>query len=253
MPAFLRVLLFTGNRQDRHAVRWSGHRTRAGPARRYGQAVSWSSYLSFLIFAVMLVLIPGVDFTVIVRNTLTGGSLRGRWSAVGVASSNVLQGTAAVAGLGAVIAHSQPLFQTIRWAGIVYLVFLAGQAFRSAWIGRYGPPPGTAHQRADVPARRAQRQAGWRQGFLSNITNPKVLVFYLAVLPQFVGPSTPVVVLLAFALSHAILSLLYLLLVVAGLDRARRVFDRRLVRRALDTATGVVLVGFGVRLAVDAP
>ncbi|MEH1017644.1 LysE family translocator [Micromonospora sp. CPCC 206060] len=213
--------------------------------------MSWSSYLSFLVFAVVLVLIPGVDFTVIVRNTLTGGSLRGRWSAVGVASANIVQGSVAVAGLGAVIVHSQPLFLAIRWAGIAYLVLLAGQAFRSAWRGRYDPV--AAHRPGDGAAARAQRQAGWRQGFLSTVTNPKVLVFYLAVLPQFVGPATPVAVVIAFAVSHAVLSLAYLLLVVAGLDRARRVLRRRAVRRLLDTATGVVLVGFGARLVADGP
>lgn len=218
--------------------------------------MEWSAYLSFLAFAVLLVLIPGADFTVIVRNTLVGGSPRGRWCALGVASSNAVQGTAAVAGLGAVVVHSQPLFQAIKWAGIGYLGWLAVQAFRSAWVGRYPPvPSGSGPPTAGPPtagaAGRARRRAGWTQGFLSNITNPKVLVFYLAVLPQFVGPDTPPVVLLMFALSHAMLSLSYLLLVVAGLGRARRLLDRRAVRRALDTATGAVLAAFGVRLAAE--
>lgn len=196
----------------------------------------------------MLVLVPGADFTVIVRNTLAGGSRRGSWSAVGVASSNALQGLAAVAGLGAVIVHSQPLFHAVKWAGITYLAYLAVQALRSAWAGRYDSLP-TGPGTTD--AVRARSRAGWWQGFLSNITNPKVLVFYLAVLPQFVGPSTPFVVLLVFALSHAALSLTYLLLVVAGLHRVRRVLSRRRVRRALDAATGTVLLGFGARLAAE--
>lgn len=208
--------------------------------------MSWSSYLSFLAFAGMLVLVPGADFTVIVRNTLAGGSRRGSWSAVGVASSNALQGLAAVAGLGAVIVHSQPLFQAIKWAGIIYLAYLAVQALRSAWAGQYDSLP-TGPGTTDT----ARARAGWRQGFLSNITNPKVLVFYLAVLPQFVGPSTSFVVLLVFALSHAALSLAYLLLVVAGLHRVRRVLSRRRVRRALDAATGTALLGFGARLAAE--
>jgi threonine/homoserine/homoserine lactone efflux protein len=211
--------------------------------------VNWSSYVSYLAFAVMLVLVPGADFTVIVRNTLAGGARRGSWSAVGVGTSNACQGLAAVAGLGAVIVHSQPLFQAIKWAGIAYLAFLAAQAIRSAWSGRYDPVP-IGRGPAGGRGARAQIRAGWRQGFLSNITNPKVLVFYLAVLPQFVGPSTPFTVLLLFALSHAVLSLTYLLLVVAGLHRIRQVFNRRRVRRALDAATGAVLLGFGARLAV---
>jgi threonine/homoserine/homoserine lactone efflux protein len=71
------------------------------------------------------------------------------------------------------------------------------------------------------------------------------------VLPQFIGPATPVVVLLVLALTHAALSLTYLLLVVTGLHRVRRVLGRRRVRRALDAATGTLLLGFGARLAAE--
>lgn len=207
-----------------------------------------SSYGAFLAFALVLVLVPGPDFAVVTKNTLAAGRRRGAWSAVGVASSNAVQGVVAAAGLGAVIVRSQPLFQAVKWAGIAYLVFLGVQAFRSAIAGRYprledGPSASTG----------GQVLAGWRQGFLSNITNPKVLVFYLAVLPQFLGPGASLVVLLAYALSHALLSLAYLLLLVGGLHRARRALSRRRVRRALDAATGVALLGFGAKLATEQP
>ena len=202
--------------------------------------MSWPAYLSYLAFAGVLVLIPGADFTVIVRNTLTGGAHRGRWSAAGVACSTAVQGLAAIAGLGAVIVPVQPLFQAIKWLGIAYLGLLALQAFRSAYKGRY----------AELPATR-KAGGGWRQGFLSNITNPKVLVFYLAVLPQFIGASTPLWVLLACGLTHALLSLTWLTIVVTGLHRIRGVLSRRRVRRAMDAATGTLLAGFGVKLALD--
>lgn len=97
----------------------------------------------------------------------------------------------------------------------------------------------------------AQQLRGWRQGFLSNITNPKVLLFYLAVLPQFLGPHAPIAGLLVFALSHAVLSLGYLLLLVTGLARARRLLARRRVRRALDMVTGSALFGFSAKLGVE--
>lgn len=192
--------------------------------------MSWSAYGSYLGFALVLVLIPGPDFAVVSRNALTGGRRRGSWSALGVASSNAVQGAAAAAGLGAVIVRIEPLFRAVRWAGICYLLFLGVQAFRSARRGDY----------SDVEASAASGRRGWRQGFLSNITNPKVLVFYLAVLPQFLGPHTAALVLAVFALSHAALSLSWLQL------RARR-----RVRRAMDAVTGSALVGFGARLAVE--
>ena len=152
-----------------------------------------------------------------------------------------MQGIAAAAGLGAAIAHAQPVFRVITWVGAAYLVLLAAQALRSAVAGRYTPlDPGGAGA-----------VTGWRQGFLANITNPKVLVFYLALLPQFLGPDPSLVAMSALALTHAALTLLYLLLVVAGLHRARHVLMRRRVRRSLDAVTGLALLGFGARLITE--
>ncbi|TYB38957.1 LysE family translocator [Micromonospora sp. AP08] len=207
--------------------------------------MSWSSYASFLVFATVLILIPGPDFAVVTRNTLAAGRRRGRWSAIGVTASNAVQGVVAAAGLGALIVRSQPLFEAIRWAGVAYLAYLGVQAWRSAWRGDYPSLAGAA------TATPGQALTGFRQGFLSNITNPKVLAFYLAVLPQFVGGAAPTGTLLAFALSHAVLSLAYLLVLVAALDRARDLLSRRRVRRWLDGLTGVALLGFGARLATE--
>jgi threonine/homoserine/homoserine lactone efflux protein len=207
--------------------------------------VSWSAYASFLAFAAVLTLVPGPDVAVVTRNTLSGGRRRGWWSALGVSCSNAVQGTAAAAGLGAVLLRVEPLFEAVRWAGIAYLVVLGVQSLRSAVAGRYpaldGPDGGAT----------GEALAGWRQGFLTNITNPKVLVFYLAVLPQFLGPGAAVPVVALFALSHAVLGLVYLAGLVAVLHRARRVLSRRPVRRALDALTGTALLGFGVRLATE--
>src|SRR6185312_1259852 len=111
--------------------------------------MSWSKYAEFLAFAVVLVLIPGPDFAVVTKNTLVGGHRRGRWTALGVSNSNLVQGTAAAFGVSGLILRVQPMFEA------------------------------DGHTRG---------LAGWRQGFISNITNPKVLVFYLAVLPQFLTP-----------------------------------------------------------------
>jgi threonine/homoserine/homoserine lactone efflux protein len=207
--------------------------------------MTWSKYGEFLIFAIVLVLIPGPDFAVVTKNALAGGRRRGRWAALGVASSNLVQGTAAAAGLGALILRAQPVFEAIKWAGVAYLLFLGVQTLRSAVRGCY---PALAQEPA---AGNGHRFPGWRQGFLSNITNPKVLVFYLAVLPQFLTPGTSAGWLLALAWTHAVLSLAYLTVLTAGLYSARRLLMRRKVRRGLDVATGSVLLGFSARLATE--
>ncbi len=204
--------------------------------------MNWSAYATYVGFAIMLVLVPGADFAVVTRNALVGGAARGRSCAAGVACSNATQGIAAATGLGVIIVRVQPLFETIRWLGIGYLILLAVRALRSAVRGEYAAD--------DEGATGTGRWGGFRQGYLSNITNPKVLVFYLAVLPQFLGPDTPIVVLATFALTHAVLGLLYLSTLVAFVSRARRFFTRR-VRRGMDVATGVALLGFGARLAVE--
>ena len=207
--------------------------------------MSWSKYAEFLAFAAVLVVIPGPDFAVVTKNTLAGGRSRGRWTGLGVSSSNLVQGTAAAFGLSALIISVQPLFESIKWAGVAYLGYLGVQALRSARRGEYAPLDGSD------PARSARNVAGWRQGFVSNITNPKVLVFYLAVLPQFLAPGAGLGWLLVLAWTHAVLSLSYLQVLVTGLHGARRLLMRNRVRRALDAATGVVLLGFGARLAAE--
>jgi len=203
--------------------------------------MSWSKYAEFLAFAAVLVLIPGPDFAVVTKNTLVGGRRRGRWTALGVSSSNLVQGTAAAFGVSALIVRIQPLFEAIKWAGVAYLTYLGAQAVRSALRGQYQP--------LDELAGHARGLAGWRQGFISNITNPKVLVFYLAVLPQFLTPGAGLGWLLVLAWSHAVLSLSYLLGLVTALHGARRLLMRRKVRRGLDATTGAVLLGFSAKLA----
>ncbi len=208
--------------------------------------MSWSKYAEFLAFAVVLILIPGPDFAVVTKNALVGGHRRGKWAALGVFTSNFVQGTAAAAGLGALIVRAQPVFTAIKWTGVAYLVFLGVQAIRSAARGRYlpyGGEPAAGSGRV--------RLMGWRQGFLSNITNPKVLVFYLAVLPQFLTPGTSLGWLLALAWSHAVLGLGYLLVLITGLHTVRDLLLRRGVRRCLDASTGCVLLGFSARLAAE--
>jgi threonine/homoserine/homoserine lactone efflux protein len=205
--------------------------------------MSWSKYAEFLAFAAVLVLIPGPDFAVVTKNTLVGGRRRGRWTALGVSSSNLVQGTAAAFGLGALIVRVQPLFEAVKWAGVGYLAYLGAQAVRSAIRGQYPPPAEASDAAASL--------TGWRQGFTSNITNPKVLVFYLAVLPQFLTPGAGLGWLLIMAWSHAVLSLSYLLALVTGLHVARRLLERRKVRRGLDATTGAVLLGFSARLATE--
>ncbi|WP_323096415.1 LysE family translocator [Intrasporangium sp. YIM S08009] len=209
--------------------------------------MTWQSVWAFTLFAVVVTLVPGPDFAVVLRGALVGGRRRGLWTAAGVTTSNAVQGVAVALGIGAVVAASRPVFTAVKWVGVAYLLFLAVQALRAAVGGRY------AAADPDAPRPSGARQAwlGWRRGFTSNITNPKVLAFYLAVLPQFLPAGGSALRAVPLALVHAVVSAVYLALVTLGADRARRVLQRRRVRRAVDALTGTAMLGFGLRLATE--
>lgn len=198
------------------------------------------SYLAFCGVAAVVALLPGPDFAVVTRSTLIGGRRRGWAAAAGVATSCALQGSAAAAGLGALIVASQPVFTAIKWAGVAYLAWLAVKSLRSAWRGQYSDASGAGGA-----------GGGFREGFLSNIVNPKVLVFYLALLPQFLPSAGGLGGQALLALTHAFLAFAYLGALATALGSLGPWLRRRPVRRALDALTGTALGLFSVRLALD--
>jgi threonine/homoserine/homoserine lactone efflux protein len=226
--------------------------------------MSLSLYGTYLVFVVLLVIAPGPDTMVVLKNSLAGGRPAGLVTCAGVTAGNLIQGTAVALGVGTLIVRSQPVFDALRVAGVAYLCWLGFQALRAAYrggsdgplgaLGTGGGPAGADGPGGTDPRRRARRPLRWaRQGFLSNVTNPKVLAMYLSVLPQFIdrGHGSTAVA-LALAYTVGILGLAWQAGLVAAVHRARAWIQRRKVRRALDAVTGTALVGFGLALAVEA-
>lgn len=203
-----------------------------------------AGYLSFVGFATLIVLVPGPDVLITLRSAIVGGRRLGLATAAGVSSAGAVQGVLAALGLGAVIVHAEPVFQAIRWAGVAYLFYLGVTALRAAHRG-VDPAIGGGSDRG------GSRVRAYRAGFLCNITNPKVLMFNLAVLPQFVPQHAGVATLLAFALTLAVLGGLFLVLIVFGAERAGAVLRRRRVRSGVDTVGGLAMLGFGAKLALE--
>jgi threonine/homoserine/homoserine lactone efflux protein len=197
--------------------------------------------LAFVALASLVIVSPGADFAIVTRNTLSAGRTVGWATASGITISNVVQGLAAACGLGAVIVASQPVFYAIKWAGALYLFYLALSALRTALRGTY------VHATAGETGPRR----GFRQGFLTNITNPKVLVFYIAVLPQFIAQDAPLWALGALAVTHALISLAYLSVLVAAVDGVSRWLATTAARRALDLVTAAAFTALGFRLVAD--
>lgn len=200
--------------------------------------MSWS----FIIMVVVVVLAPGADFTLIVRNTLSGGRLRGVVTTAGVSSAAATQGFLVSVGLAGVIVRVQPVFLAFKWAGIGYLAWLAFGMLRGAAQRKY--------QAVGV----SQRMGLWtafQQGFLCNALNPKMLVFYVSLLSQFVAADAPWTVWLEHAWMVPVLGTFWCLIVVVAVGALRVWLERRGVSRALNAASGVVLAGFCVRLATE--
>lgn len=206
-------------------------------------------YLPFLLFSVVLILIPGPDTAVTLANSILGGRRRGGAAVVGICMANVVIGMMAATGLGVLVSQSRPVFNTIKVLGVIYLVYLAIQAIRSMRRAEY-PSPLELEQR-DPSKRRADAIAGFRQGALSTATNPKVMVFYLAVLPQFMPADSSLLEMVPYACTPAALGGPYLFSLVLVVERARGWFSRTKVRQMMDGVTASALLGFSFKLASE--
>lgn len=200
----------------------------------------------YLIAAMVLVLTPGPDSLLVLSRSITDGRDAGVIATIGITVGNVVHSTLAAVGISALIAASPALFDLLRYAGGAYLGWIGARALWSA----------LAAVRADkdapvVPPESAPASRVFLQALLTNLLNPKVILFYLAFVPQFVAPELGHVAVQTFVLG-AILSGLgcaYLLGVSAlSAGAARKVLSSVRVKAALDGVAGVLFLGFALRL-----
>jgi threonine/homoserine/homoserine lactone efflux protein len=195
---------------------------------------------AFLGVSLLVIVTPGQDTALTIRNTLAGGRRNGIFTAVGVVSGQVTWAVAASAGLAAVLLASQPAFTALRLVGAAYLVFLGAQALLGAFRSRHETPVTVSRSPALTGA--------YRQGLLSNLGNAKMAVFFTSLLPQF---GTTFWTMLPLGLCFAAITLGWLSAYAIAVDKAASVLRRPVVRRVLDAVSGTVLVGFGLRLAAE--
>ena len=246
---------------------------------------------AFLGVSLLVIVIPGPDTALTVRNALAGGRRCGVATAAGVATGQAVWTVATSFGIAELIQASEPAFLALKLAGAAYLVALGIQSlWKALWTTRHprsavGLPSrlGPLHRRVAVRRARVRRRArarrhawvprepasgaggsgadqgrGWmspsrglRQGVVSNLANPKMAAFFLSLLPQFAAPGQGAGGVLGLGLVFCLLTFGWLGLYSAVVDRARVVLGRTRVRRALEGVSGVVLVGFGARLALQ--
>jgi RhtB (resistance to homoserine/threonine) family protein len=198
--------------------------------------------LVFLGVITLLTITPGADMAMVARSVFMGGRRDALATTLGIAAGCMVWAIASAAGVAAVLAASETAYDALRLVGAAYLVWLGVQSLCAAVRGYAGAPV------ADTGTTRRP----FRQGLLTNLFNPKIALFYTTFLPQFIRPGDPVLLLsIAMASVHIVLGIVWLSAYAWLLDRAVDAFKGSRIRRVLDSITGAVLVGLGIRVAAD--
>jgi threonine/homoserine/homoserine lactone efflux protein len=200
---------------------------------------------TFAIAAMVLIMMPGPDQALITRNALTGGRHGGLLTIVGGVLGLTVHASAAALGLSALLLTSATAFTVLKIVGAAYLLWLGLLTLLSAVRSRREPA-------AENPAAMSRRWSAYlRQGFLSNALNPKVALFFVTFLPQFLSADTasPRADALLLSATFGVLYLAWFSLYVAVVDKLGRWLRRPRVKARIEQLTGLVLVGVAIRLA----
>lgn len=200
--------------------------------------------LVFIGVAALVIVIPGPDTAVVTKNVLVHGRRAAFGTSMGVSAGLSVWTIAAAVGVASVVRASAVAFTVLKLVGALYLVWLGVQALRAA------RQPESRARTVNKPAMGAL--GGFRQGFLSDLANPKIGIFFTSLLPQFVDPGHPVLLpFLALGGVFVLMTVLWLSAYCLVAARAAATLQRPRVKAAMDRFTGVVLIALGLRLAIE--
>jgi threonine/homoserine/homoserine lactone efflux protein len=205
-----------------------------------------SAVAAFALLGALLTVTPGLDTALVLRSAIAGGRGPAFATASGVCAGALVWGAAAAVGVSALLTASEVAYTALRFAGAAYMIFLGGRMISGA-LRRGAATLASAEEGSAPPT----RWSAWAKGLLTNLLNPKVGAFYVAVLPQFIPPGSShlgVGVLLASV--HVLEAMVWFTAIILSAQAFGRFFRRRAVRRAVDGGTGAVLVGFGLHLGL---
>lgn len=204
-----------------------------------------TQWLAFAVAALMVTLAPGPDTFLVIGNALGGGVRRGLATVAGILCGGLFHVALFAFGVAQLLMYSERAFWTIKMLGAGYLAWLGAKALRSAFAARAGAD---APETAPAPPRSLWR--AYAQGVLTNALNPKIAIFYLAFLPQFLAPGPDMAMQsIAMIAMHYVMGTVWLSLLVIGASRMAGEMRSARVARALDGVIGAMMLGFGVRLA----
>jgi threonine/homoserine/homoserine lactone efflux protein len=200
-------------------------------------------YWLFIATAILLVITPGQDTFFILGRSLSGGRPAGISAALGISAGSVIHTFAAALGLSALLATSPYAFMAVKFAGAAYLVYIGVRAL----LARGNPLSG------DEAARDGDgRWSAFRQGVLSNLLNPKVALFFLALMPQFIEAVSPhkVAAFLALGLTFVTLGVAWCMVLAVAAAKLRGAFLRRpSMANVLNKVAGAMFIALGLKLA----
>ncbi|WP_144123722.1 LysE family translocator [Catellatospora sichuanensis] len=222
-----------------------------------------SAVVSFALVAGVLTIIPGVDTALVLRVAVARGRRHAYATAAGICTGALVWGAAAAAGVSALLLASTTAYAVMRAVGGLYLVVIGTLMLRDAWRSRRAGP--TAQDTVPAPGRTATTSSPltgstWRAfgaGCLTNLLNPKVGLFYVAMLPQFLPDDVAALPMgLLLALVHDIEAMIWFALLIGGIGLARRWWTGDTagparIRRIIDALAGTLLLTLGLRLTTD--
>ncbi|MED4581650.1 LysE family translocator [Brevibacillus choshinensis] len=202
------------------------------------------NFYLFVVMSILLIILPGPDTGLATQNTIAYGRGGGFKTVFGITTGLIVHTLAAVFGLSAIIVKSAVLFSIFKYVGAFYLVYLG---VTSLWSLRKNKE--ATHD--DIQTK-YKNKSPFRQGFLTNLLNPKVAVFFLTFLPQFLTSGTkPFVQFLGMGLTYTALTVLWFILYVSFIDYIRSWMKKPSTQRAIQGISGFVLLGFGIKLAFE--
>lgn len=200
------------------------------------------SLLSFAVLAGLLTLVPGIDTTLVLRTAITRGSKEAFVTLCGIATGVLVWGVAAAVGVSALLLMSQTAFLIVKYAGAAYLVYMGIQLFRYS----------KHHSEAQVEVKTQSMPRAFLKGMTTNILNPKVGVFYMAVLPQFIWAGAPTWFAgIMLALVHVTEGMIWLSFIIYATSFARKFLSRPKTKMWIDRIAGSALITFGFKTAFD--
>ncbi|GAB4275294.1 MAG: LysE family translocator [Deferrisomatales bacterium] len=207
-----------------------------------------SQLVPFVSIIAVLTVTPGADTLLVIRSAMERGRAAGLATIGGICSGLAIHAVLSGTGLSLLLVQSSLLYETAKTIGAGYLIYLGLQ---SVWSATRGKRSKMEH-RANEKTYNEGRSRSFCDGLLTNVLNPKVAIFYMAFLPQFIDAGDVVVMKsLALATIHMAFTLVWMLLFVVFIEKMQELFERHHAERRIGALTGVFLVGFGIRLAID--